>query len=1013
MNVKDDVKSLSASDRSNISFADVRSALQSEFGVETVSMRALGGEIDHNIVVNDAQGNKFLVKLTPRPFVTKTILWQEAILDHLATKDLPFDVPSAVRTAGDMLHCEVNIGTDRFLMRVLNWIEGEVLAKQVHQSDVLLRRLGGLAAEVTVALQDLTEPAGSEDHHWLITRSHHAVGSTIDAVKDPIQRRDVQTIMEWFETCRGSFESLPIATVHQDINDFNVLIGDSAAGGEICGLLDFNDARTTIRVAELAVAVAYAMLRKSDPLSAAAQVVAGYHAVLDLTPQEIRVVYPLAAARLCVNATTWTKRTAAENHEYGHSRKNDTWPAISKVAQVHPKVAEARLRQACGLPALDDRYLIDISSLAQDASPVSSPARFVPFDLSPASELFDEIELDSATISHHLASVISRSDPEEIYFSRSLTALLPTAAQRDVGPAEPATIQLGTGLIASEPRTLHAPRHATVVRDRSTDGPLILRHDSVSAPTFHSLWWGVDSELTSGTEIEAGQAFAVLPAFDNSNLDGLFSGLVQISADPDLLGCLPPRRIRPSEVGIWRQLSPDPASFLSLPEAGASSSWNIDKVVEVRAEKLAPSQKSYFSSPMNLVRGRGLWLYDENAFKYLDPINNVTHIGHADRRVVSAGVRQMRQLNTNSRFVYPGIAEYADRLTATLSPGLDVVFFVCTGSEANDLALRIAQQVTGREHMIVIDSAYHGNTTAVMKVSPNRYKAPGGGGTPSSTREVPTPDRYRGPHGYDDPAAGSKYAQDVRDVVARMVAEKTPPAAFIAESLVGTGGNYILPPGYLQESFEAVRAAGGLCISDEVQVGFGRLGSKFWGFETHGVVPDIVTMGKPMGNGHPMAAVVTTREIADAFDDGVKYFNTFGGNPVSCAIGMSVLDVLEDDELQAHAQKVGLYFKVELEKLKSRHALIGDVRGQGLYLGVEIVRDLETKTPGDREAIAISEMLKDRGVIMYPNGRYGNVLKLKPPMTFQKSHVDIFVSRLDRVLTEFEAMSSSTTDGQS
>jgi 4-aminobutyrate aminotransferase-like enzyme len=299
---------------------------------------------------------------------------------------------------------------------------------------------------------------------------------------------------------------------------------------------------------------------------------------------------------------------------------------------------------------------------------------------------------------------------------------------------------------------------------------------------------------------------------------------------------------------------------------------------------------------------------------------------------------------------------------------------------------------------MVIDGAYHGNTAAVMGISPNRYKGPGGRGAPPTTHEVMRPDVYRGDHGADDPEAGHKYALNVRDVAHRLVDQGRPPAAFIAESLMGTAGNIVFPAGYLAESFDAVRKTGALCISDEVQVGVGRLGTHFWGFEVQGAVPDIVTMGKPLGNGHPIAAVVTTREIADAFDDGVKYFNTFGGNPVSCAIGTTVLDIVADNRLQQNALEVGEYFKTSLEKLKSAHPLIGDVRGQGLYLGIELVRDRTTLEPASSEAMAICEAMKDRGVIVYPTGVYDNVLKLKPPMVFRPTDVDFFVETLDQVL---------------
>lgn len=405
---------------------------------------------------------------------------------------------------------------------------------------------------------------------------------------------------------------------------------------------------------------------------------------------------------------------------------------------------------------------------------------------------------------------------------------------------------------------------------------------------------------------------------------------------------------------------------------------------------------------MSLARGRDVWFYDEDALSYLDSLNNVTHVGHAEPRVTAAAARQMRKLNTNSRFVYPQITEFAAKLTATLPDPLEVVFLVCSGSEANDLALRIARQVTGRLDVVNIDGAYHGNTGWVTGISPNRYKGAGGLGAPPTTHEVPIPDRYRGRYGYDDDDAGAHYAHAAKLVIDEIVAADRSPAAFIAESLMGSAGNIVHPPGYLSGVFAAARAAGALCISDEVQVGVGRLGP-WWGFELQGVVPDIVTMGKPLGNGHPLAALVTTREIADAFDTGMKYFNTFGGNPVSCAIGSTVLDIVERDGLRGRAVEVGGYFADQLRRLATRQPLVGDVRAEGLYLGVELVVDRDTKQPARQEALAVTEIAKERGVVVFPNGASDNVLKIKPPMTFDSTHVDLYVEVLDQTLTDVAA----------
>jgi 4-aminobutyrate aminotransferase-like enzyme len=391
---------------------------------------------------------------------------------------------------------------------------------------------------------------------------------------------------------------------------------------------------------------------------------------------------------------------------------------------------------------------------------------------------------------------------------------------------------------------------------------------------------------------------------------------------------------------------------------------------------------------------------DRDGRTYLDAINNVSHVGHGNPAVTAALERQARRLNTNSRFMYDSLSRYAERLAAMLPDPLEVLLLVCTGSEANDLALRISREVTGRRDVIVIDGAYHGNTTAVTDISPNRYKGPGGHGTPAGTHEVAMPDRYRGAYGYHDPDAGSRYADDVRRVADALVAARTPPAAFIAESLMGTAGNIVHPDGYLAAAFDHARRTGALCISDEVQVGFGRFGRTFWGFEDQGVVPDIVTMGKPIGNGHPLAAVATTREIATSFDRGMKYFNTFGGNPVSCEVGLAVLDEIRDRALQHNAAEVGAYFLDRLRRLQDNHAAIGDVRGRGLYIGVDLVSDRDDRTPDAALAERVSEQLKDEGVILIPTGIANNVLKIKPPMTFTREDVNQVVDTLDRVLAD-------------
>ncbi len=427
-----------------------------------------------------------------------------------------------------------------------------------------------------------------------------------------------------------------------------------------------------------------------------------------------------------------------------------------------------------------------------------------------------------------------------------------------------------------------------------------------------------------------------------------------------------------------------------------------NQIIELRKKQLGPSLSTSYARPLNIVRGFRQYLYDQEGRRYLDAVNNVPHVGHCHPQVVRAGQYQMARLNTNTRYLHENIVRYAELLCDTLPEQLSVCYFVCSGSEANELALRLARTHTKRCDLVVLDGAYHGNTSLLVEISPYKFDGPGGEGATSHVHKVDMPDLYRGTYRYGDPDASSHYAQQIQRTVDKLQNSGKGIAAFISESLLGCGGQIVLPDGYLVEAYGIIRSGGGVCIADEVQVGFGRVGSHFWGFQTQYVVPDIVTMGKPMGNGHPLAAVVTTPEIASSFDNGMEYFNTYGGNPVSCAIGMAVLEVINEEKLQENALNVGQVFKDGLNQLKPKHPLIGDVRGLGLFLGIELVRDQNTLEPAANEAMAVVEAMMQRGILISTDGPLHNVLKIKPPLVFSQENSRHFVSVLDEILSTIE-----------
>ncbi|MGI9529986.1 MAG: aminotransferase class III-fold pyridoxal phosphate-dependent enzyme [Acidimicrobiia bacterium] len=430
------------------------------------------------------------------------------------------------------------------------------------------------------------------------------------------------------------------------------------------------------------------------------------------------------------------------------------------------------------------------------------------------------------------------------------------------------------------------------------------------------------------------------------------------------------------------------ACVRQTPEAHPTST----KRLAADRQVLGPSLSLSYREPLHIVRGRGAYLYDAEARRFLDGVNNVAHVGHAHPAVVEAAHTQASTLNTNSRYLHPEVLKYASRIADTLPHGLDTVFLVNSGSEANELAIRIARTATGRTDLACLDDAYHGNTGQLVNVSPYKFNGPGGDGPKDGVHVLPSPDPYRSPE-----LAGAGAGEHYRNLADESLANAQP-AALIAEALLGCGGQLVPAPGVIAAAYEAVRELGGVVISDEVQTGLGRAGSTFWAFELHDVVPDIVTVGKPAGNGYPLAAVVTTSALAQAFDTGMEYFNTFGGNPVSAAVGNAVLDVIFTERLQARARILGAYLLDGLTQLSERHDAIGDVRGAGLFVGVELVTDRSSKEPDADLATAVVEFAKSSGVLLSTDGPHHNVIKIKPPLVLGPDDCKRIVATVDAAL---------------
>lgn len=427
------------------------------------------------------------------------------------------------------------------------------------------------------------------------------------------------------------------------------------------------------------------------------------------------------------------------------------------------------------------------------------------------------------------------------------------------------------------------------------------------------------------------------------------------------------------------------------PDSAASLPEREHALIARREKLLGPAYRLFYADPVHVVRGEGASLYDADGNRYLDAYNNVASVGHSRPEVVEAMAKQAAVLNTHTRYLTDGIVEFAEAFLAEFPPELSHLMMTCTGSEANDLALRVARVHTGGTGVVIAHNAYHGVTAALAELSPSLGSAVALG---AHVRVVPAPDGYHGP----EAEVGAAFARSVEAAIADLREQGIKPAALLVDTIFSSSGVFTDPAGFLAPAVDVMRKAGGLFIADEVQPGFGRLGTHMWGFARHGLVPDIVTVGKPMGNGHPVAGAVFRPEVIDAFGKSQRYFNTFGGNPVSCAVALAVLRVIKTDRLQENALAVGTEMIHGLRGLAGKHGLIGDVRGSGLFIGVELVRDRASKTPASEETARVVNAMRKRRVLISATGQEGHILKIRPPLVFSSDDAKLFLATLDEVL---------------
>jgi 4-aminobutyrate aminotransferase-like enzyme/Ser/Thr protein kinase RdoA (MazF antagonist) len=993
------------------------------YGLE-VSAKSLPGEYDDNFHLTTPDDRSFVLKVMHPAREQSFIDMQVCALEHLA-KNLPHrQLPRAIVTKdGNRFTTITEPGGHRRPAWLLSYIDGATLAQANPHAPELLESVGQLLGEMDSALAGFDHPAAHRELQWDSARAEWIAGA-LNTIENEHQRALLKKLLALYESeVLSNLPNVRRSVIYGDANDHNILVTDAwPQPRHAKAVIDFGDMHYGITVSEPAIAAAYAILGKHDPLPAALAIISGYHRAHPLQESEVKLLFPLMAMRLAVSVVLSAQRKQLRPDDpYMTISEAPAWQALERLDKINPRFAHYAFRNACDFSPEPKSAIIGdyLKQKAAHAAPIlgvdQRSATVHVFDLSVSSSFLgaDPGNAECATLAAAIDAELRRvkatigvgryNEPRLLYASPLFqTTTNPTDEQR--------TIHLGLDLFAPPGTPVHAPLPATIEAFANNTaaldyGPvIILKHATANDETFYTLYGHLSmkslEDLKMGQKIKQGQRFA---AIGKAPENGGWPAHLHFQIITDLLdlGTNFPGVAPASQRNTWTSLSPDPNLLLAIPEEYFPPRGPTrEQTLIARKETLGANLSLSYDRPLKIVRGWRQYLYDDTGRAFLDVYNNVPLVGHSHPRVVRAAQEQLAVLNTNTRYLHDRATRYAERLTQLLPAPLCVCFFVNSGSEANELALRLARTHTCREDIIVLDHAYHGHTTALIDISPYKFNGPGGGGKKPWVHVAPLPDDYRGPYRRDDLYAGRKYAEQVADILERTKSEKCEVAAFIAETLPSVGGQIVFPQDYLAETYRHVRNAGALCIADEVQVGFGRLGTDFWGFETQQVVPDIVVLGKPIGNGFPLAAVITTREIAASFANGMEFFSTFGGNPVACAAGLAVLDVLKDENLQQNALHVGEQLKSSLRILQEKHGLIGDVRGAGLFLGIDLVVDRETRAPAPRQAAYVVNRLRDRGILTGTDGPHHNVLKLRPPLIFTKQDSDLFVATLDTILGE-------------
>jgi len=985
-----------------------------EFYTITGKVSALPGEIDFNFRIDANDQESYILKISRPDEAISYLDFQQKIVAYLEENSPELTIPNVILDKnGEAISSFLDEKGRRRYVRLLRWIEGRTWSSVNPQLHELRQSLGVECGKLTQGLVGFDHENAHRNFVWDVAQSLWTKGYV--HLFDTEEKELVQYFQAVFEKQQTTYQALRKSVVHNDANDHNVIVSTDLIHPRVNAIIDYGDAVYTQVINDVAISCAYAIMNHEDPLEAALPIVKGYHNAFPLQNAELAHLYAAIAMRLVISVTksASNKITEPEN-EYLQISEKPAWELLKKWQKISPEFAYFSFREACGLAAHPKEEQFNEWASVHDFQvahlfPSFGTNTIEKLDLSVESIWVSHIQdMNNLDFFQFKLDQLQKQHPDKVIAGGYLEArsLYTSNAYDKIGNygRESRTIHLGVDFWLASGTPVHAMLEGEVVvavheeGNKAYGGLIILKHKTPDFD-FYTLYGHLSqksiAEKQLGQNLKKGDCIGFLgSAHENGNWAPHLHFQIMLSLldyKNDFPGVAYFNQIR-----VWKSICPDPNMFFKSQELAANEKVSNEEIISYRKQHLGKGMSLQYNTPIKMVRGSQQYLIDQFGRKYLDTVNNVAHVGHENYEVVKSGQAQMAVLNTNSRYLHENINQLAKALLETLPPELSVVHFVNSGSEANELAIRMATTATGEKDIIASEVGYHGNTNTCVGISSYKFDGKGGGGAPEHTHIFPLPDAFRGK--YQGENTGDLYADEVQGQIDAVHRKNRGVAAFIIEPIISCGGQIELPEGFLAKAYTAVRLAGGLCISDEVQVGCGRTGKAFWGFQLHQVVPDIITIGKPLGNGHPLAAVVCTPAVAEKFANGMEFFNTFGGNPVSCAIGFTVLETVKREHLQEHALVVGDYLKSELKKIAQEFPMIGDVRGQGLFLGIELV-DAQ-RNPLAAQTAYLANRMKDHTILMSTDGPDHNVLKIKPPLVFSKADADELLFYLKKILNE-------------